>query len=362
MNLMFWKKKTGAGEEAAQEDVVRNSRGSLDFSAGEAETPVPDEAEAPPEPAAQKGSWLDGLLRRFRKAPAFRAESLPGGEASEAEDEASSGMEAPARPGWPARIKLQLAAALQGLRKTRAPAADEEESGESGGTREAGEPDESAAPAKAGVLARLGAALAAFTRELRAPASPAAAEEGDGEEKAGARSRSEAESFEEAAAEAPEVAKPVRSRKWLVIGGSVVIVALLLADIAVTLWLAYEPPQKRWGTRHDTTSISSRHPESDSAPGEPQSEVDALMRENAALQARIEALKKQTPAQQVPAAPPRQAYVPPAPQGGGSAAAPTAEEGLTLGASDPKAAAMTLKEAIETMNAASGERPRKPGR
>lgn len=355
MNLMFWKKKTGAKEGAA-----RNSRDSLDFIEGEAETAAPDETEGSPEPAARQGSWLDGLLRRFRKAPAFRAESTPAGEASEASDEAAPDMEAPPRPGWPARIKLQIAAALRRFRKV--PPADEEATEESGRDGEAGESEEPRAHAKAGLLARLRAAFSAFTRELRAPAAPAAAEEGGEEERAGGRSRSEAESFEDAAGEAAEETRPARSKKRLVIAAVILLALLLAAGAGVALLPLLEPQETRWGTKHDITSISSRPPESDTAPGEPQSEVDELRRENAALQARIEALRKDAPAQQIPAAPPRQVYIPPARQGGESAAAPAAAEDLTIGTSDPRAAAMTLKEAIETMNAASEERPRKPGR
>jgi hypothetical protein len=70
------------------------------------------------------------------------------------------------------------------------------------------------------------------------------------------------------------------------------------------------------------------------------------MEENAALQARIEALKS-GPAQAQP-------YVPPARQAGGNAA-PYADSGeLAVDSKDPKAAVMSLKEAIEAMNDASG--------
>lgn len=321
MNLMFWKKQ-GATDETG------------------AETP----AEAGL--AARMRSWLDGLTGHFKRTPAFRAEAEPdmSGGPKKSDDAApvESGPEAPVKLGLGVRMKLQLIALMRRFRKTPAPDTEEEQG------EEAGEAPGPETPAKPGLLARIRAGFAAFIREIKAPATPAA----DEEEEADAHGRSAA--LPEEALEGGPGAGPVRSRKWLVVGGSILIVALLAVDIAITLWLAYEPQQKRWGTRHDITSISSRPLDSESTQEEPLNEIEALKKENAALQARIEALKKE---------PPRPDAAPAWQSGGGKNIPPTALSGeMAVGNSDPKAAAMTLKEAIEAMNAASGDYRKKPAK
>lgn len=307
MNLMFWKRKTGAAEEteSAPEDLAVNTetREPLDSSAADQDSAGPES---------------------------------PGMETDSAET--------PAQPGLAARMKLQFIALTLRFRKTPAP-----DTGEEGDL--ADEADASPAPetpARPGLLLRIKAGFAAFTREFKTPAAPATETDQEAESRSGSEAAPESELLEEEA-----VAGPVRSRKWLVIGGSAFIVVLLAADITITLWLAYEPPQKRWGTRHDITSISTRPIEPESAPERPQAEAEALRQENAALQARIEALKKGAPQQR--------SYAGQAVGGSAPSSLESSDSGeVTISNKDPRAAALSLKEAVEAMNAGSGETGKKP--
>lgn len=330
MNLMFWKRKTGAAEEAesAPGDLAVNSepRESLDFSAAEQDSAGPE-------------------------SPVMDTDSA----------------EPPAGPGLIARLKLRLATLAGNFRKAPGFRAEEDLARDAPDTEEegdvadlAGEPPAPEAPAKPGLLVRIKAGFAAFTREFKASAAPAI----DEDQEAGSRSRSEAAGEDELPLpEEEEVAEPVRSRKWLVVGGSITIAVLLLAHIAMANWPIFKEPQKRWGTRHDQTDIatSPRRPESGYegsqayAPPRSPAEVEALRQENAALQARVEALKKAPPRQQSYALPAGQA-------GGGSAPSPSFSGEIAVDTKDPKAAAMSLKEAIESMNAGPGDNGKKPAR
>ncbi len=360
MNLMFWKKKTGAGAEAenTRENLAANPkpRESLDFVAakqgGAEHGTEPSDPEAIDQAklglVARLKLRLTALTVHFRKAPAFCAdeEQVPDAPVGSGRpDDAAAAepdMEAPAKPGLAVRMKLRLIALARRFKKAPAPEAEEDED-------RAGRDDESPAPetpAKPGLFMRIKAGFAAFVREFKGSAAPAASEDRDADSHGRSGAEPEGEPPEEVSA-----TEPVRSRKWLVIGGSIVIVVLLLVDIAMTFWMTYEPRQKRWGTRHDITSITSRTIRPESEPEKPQTEVEALMKENAELQARIEVLNKEPP-QQRP-------YVTPTRQTGESAPSSSVSGELMIGNNDPKAAAMSLKEAIEAMNADPGESAKK---
>lgn len=317
MNLMFWKKKTGAAEEVgnAPENLAVNSKApkTLDFVAATRNTaernPKPSETEAPDivetaQKTTSKPGWsawiklqISNLTQRFKKAPAFRADVEPNTRSSpeEPDDFASTATEAPDRPGLAIRLKMQLVALVQRFRKT--PAADANEDEEK---------------------SLIG----------RSEVSPKGELEGEAE------------------------IAPTHPRKRLIIGGAIGLLVLLLAGIVIVYWPISEPPPQRLGTRHDTTSIASHSgvtgtasDESQvSAPKEPLSETEILKKENAELQARIEVLEKAQP----PAATP--VWQP----GGKGAYAPSASGEIMLGSENPQSAAMSLKEAIEAMNASSG--------
>lgn len=355
MNLMFWKKKTGTGEDA------ENARESLDSATMEQDAAEPD-SESPsqettrPETPVKLGLVarmklrLSAAIRHFRKTPAFRAgedhvPDVPDGsekpvEAADAEPvQESPGMDMPAKPKLVARMKLRLAALARRFRKTPAPNAD---------TDHADSSDESPAPetpAKPGLYMRIKAGFAAFAREIKAPTTSE-------DHYADSHDHSEGAPEHEHPEDAPEAEPAVRSNKHLFIGGAVgLLVFLLLVGIGFALWPFFNPPQKRWGTKHDITTISSRSARSNSTPGKPQAEIEALKKENAELQARIEALKKELP---------QRPYAPPARQAGENAPPSSVSGEMVIGNKDPKVTAMSLKEAIEAMNASSGEYDKKP--
>ena len=281
MNLMFWKKTTGADKEAvnALEDTAANTK---------------------PGVAAWMELRLTALTGHFKKTPAFSAEEdrapeeAPGDSKKSADaaaiepDPESPDMEAPARPGLLVRVKLRLIALTRRFKKT--------------------------------------------------PISGVA--EGDEED-------------------TPEI-NPARSRKRLVIGGATGLLVLSLAGIGIAIWPAAPPPQEQPDTRRDVAAMTSRPGEPAPAPGEsqtstpekPQTEIEALKKENAELHARIEALKKELPQQQ--------SSVPPARHAGGNAPSSSASGEMMVGNKDPQATAVTLKEAIEAMNASTGDHAKNP--
>ena len=110
MNLMFWKKTTGADKEAvnALEDTAANTK---------------------PGVAAWMELRLTALTGHFKKTPAFSAEEdrapeAPGGSKKSVDaaaiepDPDSPDMEAPARPGLLVRVKLRLIALTRRFKKT----------------------------------------------------------------------------------------------------------------------------------------------------------------------------------------------------------------------------------------------------
>ncbi|OGT13031.1 MAG: hypothetical protein A3F73_00575 [Gallionellales bacterium RIFCSPLOWO2_12_FULL_59_22] len=332
MNLMFWKKQAGAEAESpvAQSGKLKNL--------------------TTPKLAARIKLWFAALTGHFRKPPAFRADDGRLADAPcDSEDMSGATVEPEleaadpemlVKPALAARIKLQFVSLVKRFRKTSAidPEEDHSDSAESSGSPA---PE---IPAKPGLLMRINAGFAAFIREIKAPVTPQAGEDEGGADRL---DRSEAAHEEGEISDSAIAAGPVRSRKWLVVSGSILIAVLLVTGIAINFWQTYEPKQKRWGTKHDITSISSTPSGQESTPDLPHDEVDALKKKNAELQARIEALQK--------APPPQRSYIPSARQSGGSSPSFAGSGDTMLGTSDPKAAAMTLKEAIEAMNASSGD-------
>ncbi|HEU0283103.1 MAG TPA: hypothetical protein VFQ99_04920 [Gallionella sp.] len=324
MNLMFWKKKSRAAEEAenARKNLAVNRKPqvSLDFIAAKQGAADHDPEPLDPETtstamtkkmgmAARIKLRLSALVRHFKKAPAFRAEEhhVPEARSDSKEPDDVAAMEpdfespdpeAPAKPGLALQIKLWLISLAQRFKKAPTPAANEDWDADSHG-------------------------------------------------------RSEASSGDEYPEDASD-AGPARSKKRLVIGGVIGLLVLLLFGIGIAIWPVFAPPQKQWGANHDVTPIAPRASQPESVPENTQTEIEALKRENAELQARIEALKNGPPVQRP--------YVPPAWQARGNSPSSSVGGEMTVDSKDPKATAMSLKEAIEAMNASSGDYNKKPAK
>lgn len=270
MNLMFWKKKAGAGEEAASSrgaPANAEAREPLDFSA-----PMAKNNREPSEP------------------------ELPGSEADN--------LNRTATPRLAARMKLWFVALQRHFQKPP---------------------------------------------EFRAGENQAQAESGN------SNAYSEAAPEEEPGEEASAI-KPARSRKWLIMGGAAGLLAVLLVGIVIANWPASDSSQEVEPTeKHkDAEHAAAPHATQPAAPALDghQAEIEALEKEKAGLQAQVEALKRQL-AQQRPAPPPNSARNAPPSSASGE---------VTVGGDDPKSSAMSLKEAIEAMNADSGDYSKKPAK
>lgn len=297
MNLMFWRKKTSAGAEAEIAPENIAQNTRQPEPSGAGETRLGTTAQQKLVPRIK--SWFGALASRFKRTPAFRAEVEPGVSADPKQlDEAASGFpEAPANPQLSTRIKLRFIA-----------------------------------------LAR---------RFGNKPAT------GDAEdmEKKGLPDRSKTMPETGRSDEEPE-AVPVHSRKRLVIGGAIGLLVFLLAGVVIAYWPIFgAPPQQKYA--HQETASLPAHPvDAGSAPAEPLSEVESLRKKNAELQAHIEALEMKQQ-QQLSAPPARQ-------PGGRGANALSASGEVIVDSNNPKSSAMSLKEAIETMNASSGDYKKPP--
>lgn len=166
---------------------------------------------------------------------------------------------------------------------------------------------------------------------------------------------------------------PALSKKRLIIGGVIGLLVLLLAGIGMAIWGTFTPPPIPPESGHDIVTATSRPGQPEHAPDQPQSapaqsaptlaqsapapekpltEAETPRKESAELQARTEAPDKQPPQQQIP--PDRQAA---------RSASSYYESGeMVVGNKDPKATAKSLKEAIEDMNAGSGDHGKKPAK
>lgn len=273
------------------------------------------------------------------------------GAGVEAED-ALEDTAANTKPGMAAWMKLRLSALTNHFKKTPAFSAEGDHTPEASegskkpfdaAAREPGlESPDVEVPVKPGLIVRAKLRLIALTRRFK-KTSVSDVAEGDEED-------------------APEI-NPARSKKRLIIGGAIGLLVLLLASIGFALWPAAPPHQEQPDTGRDVATTRPSQPAPpEPAPDEPQpampeklpSEIEALKKENAELHARIEALKKELPQQQP--------YVPAARHAGGNTPSSSASGEMMIGNKDPKDTAMTLKEAIEAMNASSGDHAKKPAK
>lgn len=263
---------------------------------------------------------MNWMFWKKKNALADEAETAPGNSAvntepSESLDikpanpEASAveadGLETPAPPGLAARMKLWRSALKRYFRKPPEFRAGEDHA--------AGLPEGAEGPGDASTL----------KPDLEAPETE---HPGEGLE-----------------------AAPARSRKRLIITVATGLLVALLVGVAVAYFVY---PTEQEPARHDMASPPVR-PVNSAPPEKPNSEVEALKKENAELQARIEALEKMQ--QRSPSPPARR------PGGRGADSHPAGGEAV-VGGEDPQSTAMSLKEAIEAMNKGSGDYNKKPAK
>lgn len=201
---------------------------------------------------------------------------------------------------------------------------------ESSGTETPG----SEAPKKPGLAARIKLLLAALIRRFK-KLPTFQAEEGQA---------TDAPESPRSAPEDATPAGPINLKKRLIIGGAIGLLVLLLAGAGFAVWKLFQP---KHGEDADTTAAAeTSHVVQPAASAVvPITEVEALKKKNDELKAQIEALKKEQP----------QPEAAEAPQASGNTS-PSSENGtLTVDNKNPKATAMSLKEAIEAMNAGSGD-------
>ena len=161
--------------------------------------------------------------------------------------------------------------------------------------------------------------------------------------------------------EAPEI-RPVNLKKRLIVGGAIALLVLLLIGIGFAAWKFFSPPPKKETGASGTAKTShvtrpapqpeAPRPEA-SKPEVSPAEIEALKKKNEELQAQIEALKNSRKEQlRQPSARQTNENISVSPAGGE----------IKIGNENPKATAMSIKEAIEAMNAISGDYDKKPAK
>lgn len=141
--------------------------------------------------------------------------------------------------------------------------------------------------------------------------------------------------------------RPMRAKKRLIVGAAIGVLVLLLSGVGFAVWQAVRP-----ATEHDAAAATAKASHGSLTVESPENELDALRKKNHELQTQIEAMKKGGSQESPPDSSDGVAD---------SDANPASSAGeITLSNKDPKAAAQSLKEAIEAMNASSGRSTRTP--
>lgn len=145
--------------------------------------------------------------------------------------------------------------------------------------------------------------------------------------------------------------EPVNLKKRLIIGGAVGLLVLLLAGTGFAVWKIFLSIPEEGADA--TVAVEISHTAQSAPPAVvPIAEVEALKKKNDELKAQIEALKKEQLQSDAPMAPQASENIVPSPENGS----------LTVDNKNPKATAMSLKEAIEAMNAGSGDFDKQPAK
>lgn len=197
---------------------------------------------------------------------------------------------------------------------------------------------------KLGLLARINAGCSGLARRFRKSPPP-------GEDEAEEDQPSSKESSPETQIGESPAIHPMRTKKRLIIGSAIGLLVLLLSGAGVATWkLFLSSPEPE--TAGPATAAASHDKNPESQAETEQTEIETLRKKNEELQAQIEALKHE----------PSQIEQPTATTAGVEAATTATPGEMTLSNKDPKAAAQSLKEAIEAMNAGSGGSVKKPAK
>lgn len=148
--------------------------------------------------------------------------------------------------------------------------------------------------------------------------------------------------------------RSIRRKKRLIIGGAIALAILLLSGIGFATWKIFFSAKGEDAAVANKADVAQGSQAGGHATNEqhdtPENELEALKKKNLELQAQIEAMKKGQ----------SEASATESPGTDESATSPaTATNELTISNKDPKGAALTIKEAIEAMNAADGRKPAK---
>lgn len=184
-------------------------------------------------------------------------------------------------------------------------------------------------PARAGVFAKITSRLAALISRFK-KSPPFRAEEDqepDTSEPSGA------------AEEDSPAPRPANLKKRLIIGGAISLIVILLAGIVFAIFKLFMPAPTPEPVAAEPARIARPVPQAKI----PQVETDATQQKNTEPQAPPEEPKKEPPPE-----------VAAEPQAGDSALSVSESGDITVDNKDPQAAALSLKEAIEAMNAGSG--------
>lgn len=217
------------------------------------------------------------------------------------------------------------------------------------------ETPESETAIKPGLVALMKSRLITLTQRFRkTPATDASSEDQDTDSHGSSGSVPEGEQ----PADVSDTER-ARSKKRLITAGAIGLLVLLLAGIGMAIWTAFTPSQIQSPPVHDIATATSRTIQPEPVPDQPQSApaqpAPTLAQSVPAPEKPLtETLGKEPPKQQPHALPDRQAArnIPSSPISGE----------ISVGNEDPKGSAMSLKAAIEAMNADSGDYDKKPAR
>lgn len=206
------------------------------------------------------------------------------------------------------------------------------------------EQHDSESPVKQGVAAKIKSAFSRLTSVFKKPPS-FNAEEGEASDKTAPSGD---------ATEEVSDPPPANLKKQMILGGALFLLVLLFAAVGFFIFRHFTSPPKPNTPKPVTPAASETLHTDKPIPHTvaPNPEIETLKKKNIELQAQIESLKKE-------AAPLPQPVASTGQQISNSGFQPSDNSELTVTNKDPKATALSLKEAIDAMNAEPGDNNKK---